>query len=210
MATYFSSDEHFGHQNIIKFSGRPYKDVPEMNEALVENWNATVGHDDKVWMLGDIVMGHIAETLPLCARLNGTKILLCGNHDRPWVGYKHHYRASATQQKADWVRRYKEEGGFSEIHDGSEPLFYPLLTGRPGEYIDVVLSHFPYEGDHTADERYLDYRPKDEGRWLLHGHVHEAWKVRGRQINVGVDVWDYTPVSEEALADIILGRSAGE
>jgi calcineurin-like phosphoesterase family protein len=38
--------------------------------------------------------------------------------------------------------------------------------------------------------------------WLLHGHVHEKWRQQGRMVNVGVDVWDFTPVAE----DVITGR----
>lgn len=200
MATYFSSDQHFGHERVCALSGRPFSCVEEMNETLIENWNATVTPDDTVYVLGDVVMGHIDKTLPLCAGLNGRKILVSGNHDRTWVGYGAHYRASAKQKQTDWAKRYKEEGGFISVFDGSEAMGLPLLDELP-----VLTCHFPYTGDHTAEERYLEYRPKDDGQWLLHGHVHEEWKVRGRMINVGVDVWDYTPVSESTLVDLILG-----
>lgn len=202
MANYFSSDQHFGHERACTLSGRPFSSVEEMNETLIENWNATVAPGDTTWILGDVCMGHIDKTLPLCARLNGRKILVSGNHDRTWVGYGAHYRASAKQKQTDWAKRYKEEGGFAEIYDGTWSVGINLR--RHGEVVHVQMSHFPYEGDHTADERYLEWRPKDQGRWLLHGHVHEEWKVRGRQINVGVDRWDYTPVSESALVGLIL------
>lgn len=58
-------------------------------------------------------------------------------------------------------------------------------------------------GDHMAEERFMEHRPKNEGNWLLHGHVHSAWKVKDKQINVGVDVWDYKPISELAIYEII-------
>lgn len=57
-------------------------------------------------------------------------------------------------------------------------------------------------------DRYREERPADEGRWLLHGHVHERWRQRGRQINVGVDVWDYAPVSLEAIEGVIRAGKA--
>lgn len=45
--------------------------------------------------------------------------------------------------------------------------------------------------------------------WLLHGHVHDQWQVNGRQINVGVDVWDYRPVEVGRLAELIAAEEAG-
>ena len=41
--------------------------------------------------------------------------------------------------------------------------------------------------------------------WLLHGHVHARWRQQGRMVNVGVDVWDYTPVPEEVIARLMDG-----
>lgn len=67
----------------------------------------------------------------------------------------------------------------------------------------VNLSHMPYASDKT-DQRYQEYRPIDNGRWLLCGHIHEKWRQLGRMINVGVDVYDYRPVAMEAIAAQIL------
>ena len=51
--TFFTSDTHFNHANIIKFCNRPFKDVEQMNETLIANWNRTVGIDDTVFHLDD-------------------------------------------------------------------------------------------------------------------------------------------------------------
>ncbi len=183
---YFTADLHFGHQNIIRYCDRPFGSVAEMNAALVDNWNAVVTGSDEVWVLGDVALGPIHDSLANIAELHGRKILVAGNHDRCWAG---HERGDDV-----WTERY-HEAGFDEIHQGTVSI---TVAGRP-----VLASHFPYEGDSHDSDRFVPWRPTDDGSWLLHGHVHTSWKVNGRQINVGVDVWDHTPVPETALAEII-------
>lgn len=55
--TFFTSDTHFGHANIINLCNRPFKDVNHMNNMLVENWNSVVSDDDTVFHLGDFALG---------------------------------------------------------------------------------------------------------------------------------------------------------
>ena len=190
MARYFTADLHFGHRNIIEYCGRPFRDVDHMDEELIQRWNNTVSSSDDVIVLGDFAMGRIDETLPIAGLLNGRKVLLAGNHDRCWYGHKKGVDAATG--------RYLD-AGFDEIWQGS----IELDVGGT----HVVACHFPYSGDSNDHDRYVAHRPVDEGAWLLHGHVHERWKVRERMINVGVDVWDYAPVSERALAELITQRS---
>ena len=66
-----------------------------------------------------------------------------------------------------------------------------------------MCSHFPYRGDSREHERYPDHRAVDNGAVLLHGHVHERWKVRDRQVNVGVDVWDFRPITDHQILEAI-------
>jgi calcineurin-like phosphoesterase family protein len=66
----------------------------------------------------------------------------------------------------------------------------------------VEISHFPFRHEREGDKFY-DWRPTSQGQWLLCGHVHEKWRQRGRQINVGVDAWGGYPASEEAIAELI-------
>lgn len=76
---FLTSDTHFGHANIIRYCDRPYANVDEMNDALIKNWNSVVSPQDKVYHLGDVTMN--AKSLNLLYTLNGTKILIKGNHD---------------------------------------------------------------------------------------------------------------------------------
>jgi calcineurin-like phosphoesterase family protein len=185
MTLWFTSDLHLGHGNIIEYSGRPFGDADTMNRALIESWNEHVDPDDDVWVLGDFALGRIEATLSLAQELHGRKRLLAGNHDRCWSGHGH--RAQA------WVARYADVG--FEVHQGQLQL---ELAGT-----SVLACHFPYEGDSHDQDRYLEARPVDNGQWLLHGHVHERWRQRGRMINVGVDAWGYRPVAAAALAELI-------
>jgi calcineurin-like phosphoesterase family protein len=186
MSTWFTSDMHFGHENIIRYSHRPFRDVSHMHEGLIERWNDVVQPDDTVWVLGDVAMGTIEESLRCVSRLNGRKLLVAGNHDRCWSfhGAKHER----------WITHY-QDAGFAEIHQGQ------ISFDLDGRLVD--LCHFPYRGDSQYEDRYLDARPVDSGAWLLHGHVHETWKQWGRMINVGCDVWDYRPVAASELAELI-------
>ena len=59
---YYISDLHFDHTNVIKFDNRPFKDVEEMNNALIHNWNSVVKKNDIVYVLGDFCFGNTERT----------------------------------------------------------------------------------------------------------------------------------------------------
>ncbi|QLC35558.1 hypothetical protein EFA46_015120 (plasmid) [Halarchaeum sp. CBA1220] len=79
---YVLSDTHFGHANIIDYCERPFESVEEMNEALIENWNASVEADDEVVFVGDLTIDGSAEAfLRWITRLNGDIVFVVGDHD---------------------------------------------------------------------------------------------------------------------------------
>jgi calcineurin-like phosphoesterase family protein len=81
--TWFTSDTHFGHANIIKYCKRPFASVDEMDKRMVENWNARVAPNDVIWHLGDVALSGGKERLSeIMGELNGHKRLILGNHDR--------------------------------------------------------------------------------------------------------------------------------
>lgn len=188
MTTFITSDLHFGHANIIDYCDRPFKDVDHMTEALIANWNSVVGPDDSTWILGDLVMGDREKNLEHVKRLNGHKMLLPGNHDHCHPMYK---------AKADKWKPIYEAAGLL-IAEVEQRL---VLSG-------VRLCHFPYDGDSTDEQRYGEWRPADDGGLLLHGHIHDLWKINGRQLNVGCDVWDYTPIPLDFAVNALLEAQA--
>ena len=82
MTTWFVSDTHFNHRNILNYTERPWGSVEEMNEALIDGWNSVVGRNETVYHLGDITMGRRTEFPAILERLHGDITLVPGNHDQ--------------------------------------------------------------------------------------------------------------------------------
>jgi calcineurin-like phosphoesterase family protein len=190
---WFTSDTHFGHAKAIEH-GRPFKDIQEMAEIMVARWNKVVNPDDEVWHLGDVAMGQREEVLAkYMPRLNGEMHLICGNHD--YVGHLHKHKSA--EKKAHWEAVYRRY--FKTIRSSVTMI---LPCG-----ITVHCEHLPFVGDHEGTvPRFLDQRPTEFRYPLLHGHVHDSWLVRKEEnlptmVNVGVDMWNFTPVSEEQLEE---------
>jgi calcineurin-like phosphoesterase family protein len=188
--TWFTSDTHFGHARAIEH-GRPFASVQEMEEVMVANWNRVVGDNDRVYHLGDFAMGQRELNVPnFSNRLKGERILLWGNHD--YIGDLHKHKS--YDKKVFWSGLYKR-------------CFHKVTGPFDLEVAGVLchLSHLPFVGDHEGTvPRFMDQRPIPNGKPLIHGHVHDTWLVRKDagypdQINVGVDMWNFTPVSEEEL-----------
>lgn len=161
MATYFTSDTHFGDHRVLNLYPRPFGAVPEMDTELIRRWNAVVGTEDEVWHLGDFARTakRAAEVL---AQLNGRKHLILGNNDP------------------------------AELGDGWDSVAPYAEIERDGHFL--VLCHYPFRS----------WNRQHKGALNLHGHSHGRMKELARQFDVGVDVWDYRPVS---LATV-LGRAA--
>jgi calcineurin-like phosphoesterase family protein len=183
---WWTSDLHLGHQNIIRYCARPFASVEAMDDGLIDRWNQVVDPADEVWLLGDVAMGGVAAHLPLVKLLAGRKILVPGNHDACWSG-----RSKDVER---WTEAYLE-AGFAEVVQG------PVAAEVAGR--EVLVDHFPYRGDSKEQDRFLEHRPVDQGRWILHGHVHERWLQAGRQINVGVDAWGGRPAAEHEVGALI-------
>lgn len=159
---YFTADLHFGHRAMVTRDwGRPYTSIDEMDEALIANWNTTVGPNDTIFILGDVSFRNAARTLEIIPDLHGKKHLILGNHDKNLS----HYALSLF----DGVAAYHEIK-----YDGT------LLT----------LCHYPMRS----------WNQMHYGSWNLHGHSHGNIKDRWRhQVDVGVDCWDYRPVSIDQI-----------
>lgn len=183
---FYWSDLHVKHELVAHERG--YGSTEEHDAALADAWCRTVTKKDTVWILGDLASSTPRPALDLLAKLPGTKRLVAGNHDPVHPLYEDSHRQ---------FRKYLDV--FASVHTSA--------TRRFGVHF-ALLSHFPYEGDGPGRaDRYSQWRLRDEGGWLIHGHVHQAWKVKGRQINVGVDHWP-APASAEEIEHIITEHKA--
>lgn len=220
MRTWLTSDTHFSHAKINDLSGRPFDTVGEMNDAILDGINSTVPKDGRLVILGDVCMGKIDDSLQLLDRIEAAELVLIpGNHDRWSSAYKHSGSAEKQRQTREmWRQRYASSrpGRRTAVVPDIDPMYEvidagnEILTEFPwcvlsDEWVDhpldkVVFSHYPRSGESSPDrpDRYAELRPITLGP-IVHGHVHERWLTNGNQYNVGVDVNDFKPVSEDTL-----------
>lgn len=194
---YFSSDQHYWHNNVIRYCARPHKSVEDMNEDMVLKWNQTVLPEDTVYVLGDFSLAFRAvETFP--QRLMGTKYLVPGNHD---FCHSYHKKSRSPENREKWLQKYRDHGF----------MVLPEQTTLDLPGIGVVnMCHHPYATEYELKngDKYEKWRPNDDGKILLCGHVHETWKTRRSpkgtlMINVGVDVHGFYPLSLDKLVEIV-------
>ncbi|MBV9079099.1 MAG: metallophosphoesterase [Methylobacteriaceae bacterium] len=156
MATFFTSDHHFGDHRRLAIDQRPFGSVAEQDREMAARWNATVSPTDTVWHLGDLTRHRDpARVDALLSGLSGVKHLVSGNNDGP-----------ATLAWSGWA----SVAAYAEIEvDG-----YAL-----------VLCHYAFRTWNGMARGAID----------LHGHSHGRLAPIRRQVDVGVDAWDFRPVT---------------
>ncbi len=146
---YFISDLHFYHESLLtKMDKRGFSSCEEMNEYIIKQWNAKVGQQDEVVILGDVSMERGKKTGEILARLNGKLSLILGNHDTYLKD--RHFDSSIFE----WIRPY------AELRDNKRK---------------IVLSHYPvfcYHGQYRRNEK------GEPNTYMLYGHVHDTQDER--------------------------------
>lgn len=173
MSTWFTADTHFGHENIIAFCSRPHRNGREMNEALIELWNERVQNDDLVIHAGDFGSPRCKDPRPYLERLNGTIILIAGNHDG----------SKMRRLMPYWTTRM-------EMRIGD---FNCLINHRPSYPKDMQGANDKFQ-DH--DDTIMN---PEKYHFILSGHIHEKRLWTHRSLNIGVDKHDFAPLSEAEL-----------
>lgn len=170
MKTFYTTDSHFGHGGkevngvrnggIIKFSKRPFANIEEHDEALIERWNSVVGKNDRVIHGGDFLIGNVKRVPSIVERLNGQIFLALGNHDPE--------------------KDLRKLGVFADIRDT-----YWIREGEDR----VFVSHYAHRF----------WKNSHHGSYHVYGHNHGSAPPHGRSLDVGVDCWDFTPVTFEQI-----------
>jgi len=178
VATFFTSDSHFGHAAILRHCARPFDDVEAMDAALTAAWNQRVGDDDEVYHLGDFTLKSRGFARRIFAGLRG-RIRVLGlpwHRDRGWV---------------------PKRAGPSDLRGASGhpvEILPPLcvLKLRDGDRRRLItLSHYPL----------AEWGAGHHGAWHLHGHSHGGHSGPGAKLDVGVDCCPgFAPVALEEVA----------
>jgi calcineurin-like phosphoesterase family protein len=169
---FFASDLHLCHANVIKYDGRPFKDVDEMNEQLILNWNSVVGEKDEVFYLGDLSFDRDGDkTSSLVKRLNGKIHFILGNHDDERTIRK----LNRFETISDYVNLSVLDSDTPRKKQGIMMMHYPILSWDKAHHGDWHL-HGHSHGS------------------LMENHEFN-WYYDKKVLDVGCNMQNYTPIS---------------
>lgn len=175
MRRYWTADMHVGHSNIIEYADRPFRDCHHMNCRLIDGANERVKEDDTCVHVGDfMIRGGSSKFKMWRDRLDGYWVFLKGNHDSQ-----------------------------NSVKTCGSSMFTRI------SHFNVFVSHVPYFYENWFEPELRAYVEKFCD-FTICGHVHEKWKTHIGEstqgfakklcINVGVDQWNYKPVSDDEIA----------
>lgn len=190
---YFTSDHHFGHENIIEYCDRSFTNVEQMDSTMIQLWNALVGDEDTVYHLGDFTLGGPEDAEYYFSQLNGHIMALANHwhHDRRWLP-----GPSETIQQGEVTTVFTPMGPSNYRSKSGHPvtLIAPLViiqfTFPNKSEVPIVLCHYPF----------LIWDRQHYGSIHVHGHCHGKLKpMHPHAVDVGVDCWGFAPLSIERL-----------
>lgn len=175
----FTSDLHLGHANIIKHCNRPFQTVEEMDEFILEKWNAKVRPNDTVYILGDLMFRNKRPPEEYLSRMPGKKHLVVGNHDKAWM------------KKVDLEEWFESVEMMRFMSDGQRKLtmcHYPMMSWPFSNHEGWMVY------GHIHDNTAMDY-------WPLIARSD-------RMLNAGADINGFEPVTFEEMAENNLSHKA--
>jgi len=169
MKRFYTADLHFNHVNVMKHCERPFENVEQMNEEIIRRWNSRVHKNDEIYVLGDIAWVTSWDRLTPFTSRLNGKIHLIKGNHDTMF-----VKGDMTKSPFVWIK------DIAEIKDKAN-----------GEEYRVVLCHFPM----------LSWNARMHGSLHLYGHVHNSPMdfVPKNAFNVGVDVWNFEPVTLEEI-----------
>lgn len=176
MATWFTADTHFGHKNVIRYCARPFTSVQEMDEALIEYWNDIVKPKDTIYHLGDFTLVGKEKAQDYFSSLNGKISIIPGGHDKRWI------RQGEYRSKSGYPIKIL-------------PALQSIKLLIPDQELPklVILCHYSMR---VWDRSHY-------GSWHLYGHSHGNLPTIKNSLDVGVDCWDFKPISIKTVYQAI-------
>ena len=183
MRTFFTSDSHFGHDNIIRHCKRPCREHPfqdgaQMDRALIDAWNSVVSPRDVVYHLGDFSLRPAETVNGLLKKLHGIKHLIVGNHDRVdevsgcrlqgWASMREMAKISVDGQSVflchypmrEWpgmwqgtVHLYGHVHGNLQPLPGSMEVGADVWGGKPVQMMDILNAVMPFDAESEKQQR---------------------------------------------------------
>lgn len=178
--TFFTSDTHFGHENIIRYCRRPFANTVEMDQAIIERWNEAVQDDDVIYHLGDFTLRGRDFAVRILRQLRG-RIRILGNHwhhDKRWLPSG--FGASGLYGRS----KYEVE------------ILPPLAVRNLGGRV-LVMCHYPLG----------EWDRKHHGAWHLHGHSHGTHRGYGALLDAGVDCHGFHPIPFASLEALMPAKN---
>jgi calcineurin-like phosphoesterase family protein len=173
---WFTSDQHFMHDNIIEYSNRPFANMQHMHDHLIEQWNECVRPIDRVWCLGDFAItwkkSDAIKVDAILRQLVGQKFLITGNHDRDAVTKSKHWQMVLPMHelKLDLGGVHKQR---------------------------IVLCHYSLRTWNQMHRGAFMLHGHSHGQLL---------DIGGKTMDVGVDCHNYKPISIDQVARFMANR----
>lgn len=175
---WFASDYHFLHANVIKYDNRPFEDVLEMNEVLIDNWNELVDDKDIVFYLGDLSFERNGnETKNIVDQLKGKIHYILGNHDDE----KKIAKLNRFETISDYVNLLVDDEDNPRKKQGIIMMHYPILSWDKAHHGDWHLHGHCHQS--LANKKIEYYNRK--------------------VLDVGCNGWDYKPVSYNEIKSVM-------
>jgi calcineurin-like phosphoesterase family protein len=195
---FVTSDWHIGHKKAIEYDKRPFKDVDHMHAKLIENFNKTVPVEGITFHLGDVGISDKNAVRDVINALNGTQILVLGNHDNGVEAMLKLGFDVVVYGMVMWIAGQKVT------------MSHCPLTGLYRERTDHFHNEAKRGGNWHGEKKNVQYTFQNEGQFHLHGHIHSGKHTQdketclGRQMDVGIMAHHWRPVPMAAVESFIM------
>ena len=142
---FYIGDLNYGRKNALPIKREIFKNVKEMNKAIINGWNNVVTEEDTVYILGDMFFCSRDETIAVLKALNGNKVLIVGDNDD--------IKSIAVRNEYSIVENYLE------IKDGDNNVIlchYPIIPFKRNNYTNWFhfYSHIGKDAEYKMIRRF--------------------------------------------------------